>query len=162
MQHSRRYRNNTINWLLHILCILVYITYNQYFEVFCYNLYLAPSNLVSTTISAVWPPVQIRNCLYAGYAGLHWHLNSTNKTKKIVLSVKFSEITQRRQKRQKLTIEGKHWKLLSYIYRPKFKKNATFTFFSLSESSPSQPQYVFWYHNDRMVNYDTERGVRLN
>ena len=37
----------------------------------------------------------------------------------------------------------------------------TFTFFSISESSPSQPQYVFWYHNDRMVNYDTERGVRL-
>lgn len=29
------------------------------------------------------------------------------------------------------------------------------------ESSPSQPQYVFWYHNDRMVNYDTERGVTV-
>ena len=136
MQHIRRYLNNTINWLLHILCILVYFTYNQYFEVFCYNLYLAPSNLVSTTIRAVWPPVQIRNCLYAGYAGLHWHLNSTNKTKKIVLSVKFSEITQRRQKRQKLTIEGKHWKLLSYIYRPKFKK----TLLSLSFPFQSLPQ----------------------
>ena len=99
MQYSRRYRNNTINGLLHILCILVYFTYNQYFEVFCYNQYLAPSNLVKTTISAVvWPPVQIRNCLCAGYAGLRWHLNSTNKTKKIVLSVKFSEMTQTRQK----------------------------------------------------------------
>ena len=40
-------------------------------------------------------------------------------------------------------------------------KHASFTVFSISESSPSQPQYVFWYHNDRMVNYDTERGVRL-
>lgn len=108
MQHSWRYLNNIINWLLHILCILVYFTYNQYFEVFCYNLYLAPSNLVSTTIRAVWPPVQIRNCLYAGYAGLHWHLNSTNKTKKIVLSVKFSEITQTRQK-------GKNWQLRANI-----------------------------------------------
>jgi Immunoglobulin domain len=24
--------------------------------------------------------------------------------------------------------------------------------------SPSPPQYVFWYHNDRMINYDTARG----
>ena len=31
----------------------------------------------------------------------------------------------------------------------------------LTESSPSQPQYVFWYHNERMVNYDTERGVQV-
>lgn len=29
------------------------------------------------------------------------------------------------------------------------------------ESTPSQPQYVFWYHNDRMVNYDTARGVKV-
>ncbi|XP_046387494.1 roundabout homolog 2-like isoform X2 [Ischnura elegans] len=26
------------------------------------------------------------------------------------------------------------------------------------EKSPSPPQYVFWYHNDRMINYDTSRG----
>lgn len=24
--------------------------------------------------------------------------------------------------------------------------------------SPQPPQYVFWYHNDRMINYDTARG----
>ncbi|EEB19863.1 conserved hypothetical protein [Pediculus humanus corporis] len=24
--------------------------------------------------------------------------------------------------------------------------------------SPSPPQYVFWYHNERMINYDTTRG----
>lgn len=24
--------------------------------------------------------------------------------------------------------------------------------------SPTPPQYVFWYHNDRMINYDTARG----
>nr|CAD7196579.1 unnamed protein product [Timema douglasi] len=24
--------------------------------------------------------------------------------------------------------------------------------------SPTPPQYVFWYHNDRMINYDTSRG----
>jgi len=30
------------------------------------------------------------------------------------------------------------------------------------ESTPSQPQYVFWYHNERMVNYDTERGVQVS
>jgi len=24
--------------------------------------------------------------------------------------------------------------------------------------SPSPPQYVFWYHNERMINYDTSRG----
>ncbi|KAG8236122.1 hypothetical protein J437_LFUL000485 [Ladona fulva] len=26
------------------------------------------------------------------------------------------------------------------------------------EKSPSPPQYVFWYHNERMINYDTSRG----
>ncbi|XP_060524378.1 neurotrimin isoform X2 [Cylas formicarius] len=26
------------------------------------------------------------------------------------------------------------------------------------EKSPTPPQYVFWYHNDRMINYDTARG----
>lgn len=24
--------------------------------------------------------------------------------------------------------------------------------------SPTPPQFVFWYHNDRMINYDTSRG----
>lgn len=27
-----------------------------------------------------------------------------------------------------------------------------------SVQSPSPPQYVFWYHNDRMINYDTGRN----
>jgi len=26
------------------------------------------------------------------------------------------------------------------------------------EQSPEAPPYIFWYHNDRMINYDTERG----
>ncbi|KAG8039256.1 hypothetical protein G9C98_003563 [Cotesia typhae] len=26
------------------------------------------------------------------------------------------------------------------------------------EKSPTPPQYVFWYHNNRMINYDTARG----
>ncbi|XP_050503982.1 neuronal growth regulator 1-like [Diabrotica virgifera virgifera] len=26
------------------------------------------------------------------------------------------------------------------------------------ERSPTPPQYVFWYHNDHMINYDTARG----
>ncbi|XP_054277442.1 hemicentin-2 [Macrosteles quadrilineatus] len=26
------------------------------------------------------------------------------------------------------------------------------------DKSPQPPQYVFWYHNDRMINYDTARG----
>lgn len=29
------------------------------------------------------------------------------------------------------------------------------------DSPSTQPQYIFWYHNDRMVNYDTERGVKV-
>lgn len=29
------------------------------------------------------------------------------------------------------------------------------------EKAPTPPQYVFWYHNDRMVNYDEERGIRV-
>ena len=31
----------------------------------------------------------------------------------------------------------------------------------ISESTPTPPQYIFWYHNDRMVNYDVERGVKV-
>ncbi|KAF7989864.1 hypothetical protein HCN44_008538 [Aphidius gifuensis] len=27
------------------------------------------------------------------------------------------------------------------------------------EKSPTPPQYVFWYHNNRMINYDTARGT---
>ena len=30
------------------------------------------------------------------------------------------------------------------------------------DSTPSPPQYIFWYHNDRMVNYHVERGVKVN
>ncbi|KAK8731622.1 hypothetical protein OTU49_007391 [Cherax quadricarinatus] len=26
------------------------------------------------------------------------------------------------------------------------------------KQSPTPPQYVFWYHNDHMINYDTQRG----
>jgi len=29
------------------------------------------------------------------------------------------------------------------------------------ENAPTPPQYVFWYHNERMVNYDYERGVSV-
>ena len=29
------------------------------------------------------------------------------------------------------------------------------------DSTPSPPQYIFWYHNDRMVNYHVERGVKV-
>ena len=35
------------------------------------------------------------------------------------------------------------------------KKNFFFSFIS---QSPVPPQYVFWFHNDRMINYDTARG----
>ena len=31
----------------------------------------------------------------------------------------------------------------------------------LIESTPVAPQYIFWYHNERMVNYDTERGIEV-
>ncbi|EFN65982.1 hypothetical protein EAG_03115 [Camponotus floridanus] len=33
---------------------------------------------------------------------------------------------------------------------------APFFFYLLQ--SPTPPQYVFWYHNNRMINYDTTRG----
>ncbi|CAH4028980.1 unnamed protein product [Pieris brassicae] len=31
----------------------------------------------------------------------------------------------------------------------------------LIENSPEPPQYVFWYHNARMINYDAARGVSV-
>ena len=30
------------------------------------------------------------------------------------------------------------------------------------ENSPTPPQYIFWYHNSRMINYDIERGVKVD
>uniref|UniRef100_A0A1B6CMM9 Ig-like domain-containing protein n=1 Tax=Clastoptera arizonana TaxID=38151 RepID=A0A1B6CMM9_9HEMI len=30
------------------------------------------------------------------------------------------------------------------------------------ENSPIPPQYVYWYHNERMINYDSGRGVTVN
>lgn len=29
------------------------------------------------------------------------------------------------------------------------------------EKATEPPQYVFWYHNDRMINYDSERGISV-
>ncbi|TRY75614.1 hypothetical protein TCAL_07500 [Tigriopus californicus] len=29
------------------------------------------------------------------------------------------------------------------------------------EKAPTAPQFVFWFHNDRMVNYDQERGITV-
>lgn len=31
----------------------------------------------------------------------------------------------------------------------------------IDSTALEQPQYIFWYHNSRMVNYDTERGVQV-
>ncbi|XP_076039393.1 limbic system-associated membrane protein-like [Oratosquilla oratoria] len=35
---------------------------------------------------------------------------------------------------------------------------STITLVCVVEQSPEPPQYIFWYHNDKMINYDTERG----
>lgn len=45
---------------------------------------------------------------------------------------------------------------ISYVCRKK-KLNRVINA-ELLLQSPTPPQYVFWYHNDRMINYDTARG----
>ncbi|KAK6643192.1 hypothetical protein RUM43_004695 [Polyplax serrata] len=35
---------------------------------------------------------------------------------------------------------------------------STISLICMIEKSPVPPQYVFWFHNDRMINYDTARG----
>lgn len=35
---------------------------------------------------------------------------------------------------------------------------STINLVCIVEKSPQPPQYVFWYHNDRMINYDNVRG----
>ncbi|KAK6643261.1 hypothetical protein RUM43_004766 [Polyplax serrata] len=37
-------------------------------------------------------------------------------------------------------------------------EGSTISLVCIIENSPSPPQYVFWYHNERMINYDTTRG----
>lgn len=46
---------------------------------------------------------------------------------------------------------GKKPRVKSHACQP-----APFFFYLLQ--SPTPPQYVFWYHNNRMINYDTTRG----
>ncbi|XP_068620514.1 hemicentin-2-like [Battus philenor] len=38
---------------------------------------------------------------------------------------------------------------------------STINLVCIIEKSPAPPQYVFWYHNGRMVNYDAARGVSV-
>ncbi|XP_066998467.2 lachesin isoform X2 [Anabrus simplex] len=37
-------------------------------------------------------------------------------------------------------------------------EGSTISLVCIIENSPSPPQYVFWYHNENMINYDTSRG----
>ncbi|XP_054278341.1 uncharacterized protein LOC128997052 [Macrosteles quadrilineatus] len=37
-------------------------------------------------------------------------------------------------------------------------EGSTISLVCIIENSPTPPQYVFWYHNDKMVNYDSARG----
>ncbi|KAG8268262.1 hypothetical protein J6590_032119 [Homalodisca vitripennis] len=37
-------------------------------------------------------------------------------------------------------------------------EGSTISLVCIIENSPTPPQYVFWYHNDKMVNYDSLRG----
>ncbi|XP_054279125.1 uncharacterized protein LOC128997510 [Macrosteles quadrilineatus] len=37
-------------------------------------------------------------------------------------------------------------------------EGSTISLVCIIENSPTPPQYVFWYHNDKMVNYDSVRG----
>ena len=39
------------------------------------------------------------------------------------------------------------------------RSGSTFELVCVLRDSTEPPVYVFWYHNDRMINYDNERGV---
>lgn len=39
-----------------------------------------------------------------------------------------------------------------------FKSGSTITLTCLISESPEPPSYVFWYHESRMINFDTSRG----
>ncbi|XP_073953167.1 lachesin-like [Choristoneura fumiferana] len=39
---------------------------------------------------------------------------------------------------------------------------STISLVCIIEKSPVPPQYVFWYHNERMINYDAARGVAVS
>lgn len=47
--------------------------------------------------------------------------------------------------------------LYPHLKRP-FTRVSVCNFLSFALQSPTPPQYVFWYHNDRMINYDTSRN----
>uniref|UniRef100_T1JE39 Ig-like domain-containing protein n=1 Tax=Strigamia maritima TaxID=126957 RepID=T1JE39_STRMM len=39
-----------------------------------------------------------------------------------------------------------------------FNSGGTITLTCMISQSPVPPAFVFWYHNDRMINYDDQRG----
>ena len=123
--------------------------------------------------------MQIHSCLHAG---VRWHLNQANKHHKEFFENMHCKLFYTRISSHPIPLLApccykhlrwcfkisdkevesrvKAWHCFTPRPQDEIVKSFLFTFLSLSESSPSQPQYVFWYHNERMVNYDKERGVR--
>lgn len=53
------------------------------------------------------------------------------------------------------------WYFIIYIKNILYLRNKSSTHFTnptFCFQSPTPPQYVFWYHNSNMINYDTSRG----
>lgn len=42
------------------------------------------------------------------------------------------------------------------------RSGSTFELVCVLRDSTEPPVYVFWYHNDRMINYDNVRGVQVS
>ncbi|XP_061720684.1 igLON family member 5-like isoform X1 [Cydia pomonella] len=51
--------------------------------------------------------------------------------------------------------------LLSEAFIRLVDAGSTISLLCIIEKSPVPPQYVFWYHNERMINYDASRGVAV-
>ncbi|ODM98050.1 Hemicentin-1 [Orchesella cincta] len=42
------------------------------------------------------------------------------------------------------------------------EQGSTINLVCVIEKSPKPPEYIFWYHNDRMINYGSSREVKVH
>ncbi|XP_040574315.1 transmembrane and immunoglobulin domain-containing protein 1 [Lepeophtheirus salmonis] len=42
------------------------------------------------------------------------------------------------------------------------ERGSSLSLVCIIEKATAPPQYVFWYHNERMINYDSERGISVS
>lgn len=110
---------------------------------------------------------QVTKIIFIRFLELLFTFDNTNIYNNIFLNdyhrtIDFFLVSFRNQKRigRKILINGRKIYVYIYVIRRNIISGRSFhgEDLFLRFQSPTPPQYVFWYHNNRMINYDTTRG----